>query len=288
MNTIYLNGQFMPAEQAQISPLDRGFLFADGAYEVVPGFSGVLFRLEEHLQRLERSLRELKIANPLSRDEWRALCKDLVARNGGGNVSVYLQVTRGAAPKRDHLFPAPAVPSTVFMSVSPLSLTPIHAVETFEGAKAIVRDDQRWSRCDIKSVSLLPNIMLRQEALEAGAVEAIQIRDGLVTEGSSTNVFVVQQGRIMTPPLSNFILGGVTRGLVLELGLKHGMAVEERQITRAELLAADEIWVTSSTKDVLPIVALDDQAIGTGRPGPVWQQVGRLYLAYKREVCGID
>jgi len=287
MNTVYLNGQFLDAEQARISPLDRGFLFADGVYEVVPGFNGVLFRLDEHLQRLERSLRELRMENPYSRDAWQALCKEMVSRNGGGNVSIYMQVTRGAAAKRDHLFPLPPVPPTVFLTASPLSLTPLHSAQTADGAKAITADDIRWARCDIKSVSLLPNIMYRQQALEAGAVEAILIRDGLLTEGSSTNVFVVKDGRIATPPLSNWILGGVTRNLAVELCKAHGLPLEERKITRAELDQADEIWLSSSTKDVLPIVSLDGHAVGSGRPGAMWKLLAGHFLDFKRSVGGI-
>ncbi|WP_028007802.1 D-amino acid aminotransferase [Solimonas flava] len=287
MNTVYLDGQFVDAAEARISPLDRGFLFADGVYEVVPVFNGVPFRIEEHLQRLERSMRELQIDNPHPREQWRALCGEIVSRNGGGNVSIYVQVTRGTAAKRDHVFPVPAVPPTVFMSASPLSLSPLHNPDSAVGAKALTREDNRWDRCDIKSVALLPNILFRQMAQVVGAAEVILTRNGCVTEGSSTNVFVVKNGRIATPPISNRILAGVTRNLTVEICRQHGLPIEEREVTKAELEAADELWITSSTKDVLPIVALEGRAVGGGRPGPVWKELAGYFLAYKRKICNL-
>jgi D-alanine transaminase len=286
MSEVYLNGQFMDISQAAISPLDRGFLFADGAYEVIPVFNGVLFRVEEHLRRLERSLKELQINTPHSRSAWKALCEDIVTRNGGGDQSVYLQVTRGAPSKRDHGFPAADVPPTIFLVSSPLGRSEIHGIDKARGAGAITTDDTRWARCDIKSVSLLPNILARQQAISRGAVEAILIRDGRITEGSSTNVFIVDKGNILTPPLSNGILGGITRELVIELCRHHGMSIDERNISLAQLQQADEVWITSSTKDVLAIVSLDDQTIGNGKPGPVWKQVASNFLAYKQATCG--
>ncbi|MFT4047365.1 MAG: D-amino acid aminotransferase [Solimonas sp.] len=285
MNMIYLDGAFMEAAQARISPFDRGFLFADGVYEVVPVFNGVPFRLDEHLQRLERSLGELLIDNPRSRDGWRELCRALIDRNGGGNQALYLQVTRGATPKRDHAFPSPPVPPTQFMSSAPLSLSQIHDIDRASGARVLTREDNRWDRCDIKSISLLPNVMFREQAQRAGAAEVILKRDGYVTEGSSTNVFVVKDGRVATPPVSRRLLAGVTRNLTVELCRRHGLPIEERGVAEAELGTADELWITSSTKDVLAIVALEGKPVGDGRPGPLWKQVAAHFLAYKREVC---
>lgn len=288
MSIVYLNGRFVDAAQAHVSAMDRGFLFADGVYEVVPVFNGRPLGLQEHLQRLERSLDELRIERPFTREQGAQLFLDMIQRNGGGDLSIYLQITRGAPPRRDHAFPVPPVPPTVFASASPLGKTSVDNPLVATGAGAITADDIRWLRCDIKSVSLLPAVLMRQRAVDAGAVETIMLRDGLVTEGSSTNVFVVKQGRIATPPLSPLILGGITRGLVLQVAKAIGMTVEERAIPRAELKAADEIWVTSSTKDVLPIVELDGARVGSGRPGPVWHKLARAYLDHKQAVCGLQ
>jgi len=282
MNTVYLNGSFMDADAARISPMDRGFLFADGVYEVVPACDGALFQLDEHLQRLERSMAALRIDNPMAREAWASLSREMIERNGGGDLSLYLQVTRGAATKRDHPFPAPPVAPTVFLATTPLARSSIYSIETATGAKAITREDIRWSRCDIKSISLLPNVMFRQEAAELGAAEAILLRDGFVTEGSSTNVFVVKDQKVATPPLSQRILGGITRTVVVALCHELGYALQEREVSEAELRAADEIWVTSSTKDALAIVALDGVPVGDGTPGPLWAGLAQRLLSFKQ------
>ena len=285
MGIVYLNGSFMNAAEASISPMDRGFLFADGVYEVVPVFNGRPLQMHEHLRRLERSLDELQISRPMTREQTAALFLDMIERNGGGNLAIYMQVTRGAPDKRDHGFPVPPVPSTVFMTASSLGRTAVDDLATTPGATAITAEDIRWLRCDIKSVALLASVLMRQRAVEAGAAETIMIRDGWVTEGSSTNVFVVKQQCIATPPLSPLILGGITRELALDVARTLGLPVEERQIAGGELLEADEIWVTSATKDVLPIVKLDGKILGDGRPGPVWKTLAQSYLDYKRVVC---
>jgi D-alanine transaminase len=287
MTDVYLNGNFMRADRARISPMDRGFLFADGVYEVIPALNGILFRPNEHLRRLQRSLGALQIPNPHSADVWQGLCKELIERNGGGNISVYLQVTRGAPDKRDHGFPAPPVSPTVFIATSPIGASAISNAATAPGAAAIVADDIRWARCDIKAVALLPNILLRQQAIAAGAVEAILVRDGFVTEGSSTNVFVVKDGRIATPPCTPKILAGVTRDVVVELCRNHELSLVEREVPKEQLYDADEIWVTSSSKDALPIVSLDGRPIGNGRPGALWKALARHFLELKRAACGI-
>ncbi|MCG8394949.1 MAG: D-amino-acid transaminase [Pseudomonadales bacterium] len=288
MSQVYLNGAFMAPEAAQVSPMDRGFLFADGIYEVIPAYNGVLFRLDEHLERLERSLREVAMDNPHDRQQWQALCEELIERNGGGNISVYLQITRGAALKRDHAFPEPPVTPTVFMMTSPVAVPAADSPDSASGSKAITLDDIRWARCDIKSVSLLPNSLLRQQAVAAGAIEAILLRDGFVTEGSASNVFIVDDGTIVTPPRSHAILGGITRDLVVELCRDHGLALEEREITEAQLKQADEIWITSSTREVVPIIQLNDHPVGSGAPGPLWKTLARHYVQFKRRLCGLE
>jgi len=288
MSQVYLNGAFMAPDEARISPLDRGFLFADGIYEVIPAYNSVLFRFDEHLQRLERSLREVDIGNPHDRPQWQALCEELVARNGGGNLSVYLQITRGAATKRDHAFPDPPVAPTVFMMTSPIAVPAADSPDTASGGKAITRDDTRWARCDIKSISLLPNSLLRQQAVVAGAMETILLRDGFVTEGSASNVFIVRDGVVVTPPKNHAILGGITRDLVVELCGQHGLPFAEREITEAELRQAEEIWISSSTKEVVPITQLNDAIVGDGKPGAMWKTLARHYVDFKRRLCGLE
>lgn len=283
MNIVYLNGRFTSASDAHISPMDRGFQFADGVYEVIPVFGGRPFRMDEHLQRLGYSLDEVRIPRPAPHETLAALVLEMVARNGSGNLAVYLQVTRGTPEWREHGFPVPAIRPTIFMTVSPLGSTAIDDPHNATGASAITAEDPRWLRCDIKSVALLPNVLLRQLAAEAGAIETIMLRAGQLTEGTATNVFVVNQGRISTPPLSPRILSGITRALVLEICRRHGIAAEERCVSATELESADEIWVTSSTKDVLPIVRLDGRSVSTGRPGPVWKALAALYANYKRQ-----
>src|SRR5690554_31340 len=287
MTTAYLNGRFLPLEEARISPLDRGFLFADGVYEVIPAYAGKLFRLDEHLQRLESSLSAIEITNPLSRSAWTALFNQLILTNGGGNIYIYLQVTRGAAAKRDHAFPEPALTPTVFAMTGQIATPAADMPDTATGVAAITLDDIRWSRCDIKSVALLANVLLRQQATKEGAAEAILIRNGFATEGSASNFFMVKNGVIMTPPKSHLILPGITRDLVVELAHQHGMAMIEQEVTESALRGADEIWLSSSTKEVVPVVRLNGCSIGAGKPGPLWRQMARHYVDYKRQLCGL-
>lgn len=287
MTTAYLNGRFLPLEEAQISPLDRGFLFADGVYEVIPAYASKLFRLDEHLQRLENSLSAIELANPLSRSAWTALFNELILKNGGGNIYIYLQVTRGTAAKRDHAFPEPPIAPTIFAMTGQIATPAADMPDTATGVAAITLDDIRWSRCDIKSVALLANILLRQQAIKEGAAEAILIRDGFATEGSASNFFIVKNGTIITPPKSHLILPGITRDLVVELAQQHGMAIVEQEVTEAALRGADEIWLSSSTKEVVPVVRLNGRTIGAGKPGPLWQQMARHYVDYKRHLCGL-
>ena len=277
---VYLNGKFLPIEEAKVSVLDRGFIFGDGVYELVPVYSRVPFRLEEHLARLERSLEAARIRNPLSRAQWREAIAKLVAAQAYEDQGVYFQVTRGVA-KRDHAFPRDAEP-TVFIMSNPLVNPPADQVE--KGAAAVTAADDRWLRCDIKSISLIGNVLARQRSADAGAAETILFRDGRLTEASASNVFIVSKGVIQGPPKSNLILPGITYDVIFELAAANGMPMELRELARAEVLAADEIWVTSSSKEVLAIVALDGKLVGSGRPGPVFRRMYGLYQDFKRQV----
>ncbi len=278
--TVFLNGKLLPAEQATVSVLDRGFIFGDGVYELVPVYSRVPFRLDEHLARLERSLGETRIRNPYSRAEWRSHIYQLIDAQGFDDQSVYFQVTRGVA-KRDHAFPKDAAP-TVFMMSNPL-VNPLPA-QVESGAAAVSAPDNRWFRCDIKSISLIGNVLLRQVSAEAGAAETILFRDGKLTEASASNVFIVKRGVIQSPPKTNLILPGITYDVITELARANGLPLEFRDIAEAEVRAADEIWVSSSSKEVLAIVELDGRRVGDGRPGPVFRRMHQLYQEFKQKV----
>ena len=267
MTTAYLNGSFLPLEDARVPVMDRGFLFGDGVYEVIPVYGGRLFRLAQHLQRLQDSLDGVRIANPLSTDAWGELLGELVKRNTGVDQAVYLQVTRGVAPKRDHAFPADTRP-TVFAMSNPLPEPRNIAGEA--GIHAITLPDIRWQHCNIKAITLLPNVMLRQQAIEADTAEAILIKDGHATEGAASNIFIVRNGVLVTPPKGPTLLPGITRDLILELAAGNAVPYREADIPEAELHTADEIWLTSSTREISPVVRLDDAAVGNGRPGPAW------------------
>ena len=277
---VFLNGKLLPLEQASVSVLDRGFIFGDGVYELVPVYSRVPFRLDEHLERLERSLAAVAIRNPYSRAQWRSHVYALVDAQSYDDQGVYFQVTRGVA-KRDHAFPKDAAP-TVFMMANPLVNPPPAQVE--KGAAAVSAQDYRWLRCDIKSISLVGNVLLRQLSAEAGAAETILFRDGKLTEASASNVFIVKRGVVAAPPKSGLILPGITYDVVVELARANGMPLELREVSEAEVRAADEIWVTSSSKEVLAIVSLDGKAVGDGRPGPAFSRMYRLYQDFKQKV----
>ncbi len=275
---VYLNGAFLPPAEARVSAFDRGFVFGDGVYEVIPVFGGRLLRLPQHLARLDNSLRKIRMTNPLPATEWQRVFERLVEIQGGGELSIYLQVTRGVAP-RDHAFP-PNIAPTVFAYATPLKYPPAEQVE--RGIAAITAPDIRWLRCDIKAIALLPNAMLRSQALDADAAEAILLRDGFMTEGAASNIFVVRGGRLITPPKGPLILPGVTRDLVLELARAHGVPCAEEAVSETALRSADEIWMTSSTKEILPITRLDGKPVGDGRPGPLHARLLALYKEYKR------
>jgi D-alanine transaminase len=278
--TVFLNGKLLPIEQATVSVLDRGFVFGDGVYELVPVYSRVPFRLEEHLARLERSLGEAKIRNPYSRAQWRGHLYQLIDAQPVDDQGVYFQVTRGVA-KRDHAFPKGVEP-TVFMMSNPLVNPPQEQVE--KGSACVSAQDNRWLRCDIKSISLIGNCLLRQLSAEVGAAETILFRGGRLTEASASNVFIVKRGVIQSPPKSNLILPGITYDVVVELARANGLALEFKDIPEAEVRSADEVWVTSSSKEVLAIVELDGKRIGDGRPGPVFRRMHQLYQEFKQKV----
>ncbi len=277
---IFLSGRFMPLEDATISVLDRGFIFGDGVYEMIPVYSRHPFRLREHLARLQNSLDAIRLVNPYSLDEWARIINQIIAGNTGEDQSIYLQITRGPA-KRDHAFP-PRITPTIFVMSAPLTLPP--AVTRERGVVAVTARDNRWLRCDIKSVSLLPNVLLRQAAVDAGAAETVLLRDGLLTEGAASNIFVIRHGVLLAPPKSHLMLPGITYDVVLELAAAAGIPSDIRQISEAEVRDADELWLTSSTKEILPITTLDEQPVGDGRPGPLYQRIAQCYQEYKTEV----
>ncbi len=278
--TVYLNGQYLPIEEAKISPLDRGFIFGDGVYEVIPYYSGRGLRAVEHLKRLQRSLDELDIANPYSIDQWQSILATLIEKNGGGNVGVYIQVTRGVA-KRD--FPPPqGLTQTVFMMVNTLGTPKAEIYE--KGISCVSLDDSRWLRCHVKATALLGAVLLKHEGNQAGADEVVLFRDGYLTESSASNIAAVKNGVILCPPLDNLILGGITYELMIELAKKNNMPLEMRRVHRREVKKADELWIMSSTKEVVPIVKLDDKPIGSGVPGPVFKQMKKLFDDYKRNL----
>lgn len=273
----YLNGHYLPLADARISPLDRGFLFADSIYEVLPAFGGRMFRFREHVDRLDRSLKEIRLTSPHSHDQWLALLEELIERNGGGDMYVYLQVTRGMEYGRNHAFPATVTP-TVFAMVS--QLPTMSAQQRERGLAAITVEDLRWSRCDIKATALLANVLAKQQAADAGAQEAIFIRDGEVMEGASTSIFIVRDGIAITRPNSNRILPGTTRDAAIELA-SDLMPVQIRPISVDELHNADEVWLAAATRDVLPITSIDGRPVGNGQPGPRWKQLCGAFAALR-------
>ena len=281
MQIVYLNEKFLPLEQAQVSVLDRGFLFADGVYEVIPAYGRHLLRLGDHLQRLQSSLDGIRLSNPLSNERWTQLLNELISKNDGDDQSIYVQVTRGAAEKRAHAFPTP-VRHTVFCMSSPL--LPVSKQQLQQGITAITLDDIRWHACHIKSTALLANVLASQQAVDKNASEAILLRDGVVTEGAVSNIFVVSNGIMLTPPKSPLLLPGITRDLIIELARSNAMVCKEQEISEQALRAADEIWITSSTREILPVVTLDGKVIADGKPGAVWHRMIDIYQEYKNRL----
>lgn len=278
----HLDGALVPLREARISPLDRSFLYGDGIYEVIPVYGGRPFRFAEHIERLERSCREIRLRNPHAAGGWRELCRELIERNGGGDQYVYLQVSRGAEYGRSHA-PLPDIRPLVFAFCMPF---PQAAPDTLtEGIACITAQDTRWARCDIKSVALLANVLLRQAAVDAGAAETILLQDGVLREASSATVHVVIDGELRTPPNSHAILPGTTRSVVEELAGRCGLSERAVEVTEAQLRGADEIWLASAVREILPVTRLDGRSVGGGRPGPWWQRLHGAFQDLKRRLA---
>lgn len=280
MTTAYLNGQFLPLSEARVPVLDRGYLFGDGVYEVIPAYSGNVFRLAAHLQRLDRSLKGIRLHNPLDHEEWREMIHQLLGFNqaSNGDLAIYLQVSRGNSPTRQHGLPANPTP-TVLAFTWPLTGVP-EEVQS-KGVTAVCVEDFRWHRCDIKAIALLANVMLADVALSKGHNEAILHRKGVVTEGASSNVFAIIDGKLVTPPKSELILHGITRDFILELAGEAGLDINECELSMDELRQAEEIWISSSTREIFPVTELDGIKTGSGLPGPQWRKVYELYQQHK-------
>ena len=281
--TCYLNGRYQPVSQASVNVMDRGFIFGDGIYEVVPVYDKRLFRFNEHMARLARSLSKLRIANPHSREEWLGLARSLVASTfestGAADQLVYIQVTRGVAP-RDHVMPQGIEP-TVFMMANPMKQA--SAEQRHAGVACTTARDFRWERGDIKSISLLGNVLARQMSADHGAMETIMFRDGFLTEAAASNVWIAHEGALLGPPKSDHVLEGIRVDLLRELCEDCGVAYNLRPIPEADVMSADEVMLSSATKEVLPVTRLDGELVGhgamRGRPGPVY---ARLHEAYQR------
>ncbi len=278
---IYLNGQYMPIEEARIPVLDRGFIFGDGVYEVIPVYSRHAFRLDEHLRRLKHSLDGIRLASPHSDEEWADILGRVIAGNEAEDQYLYLHITRGVA-RRDHAFPNPPVPPTVFVMSNPLPKPPDHLLAT--GISAVTAEDNRWLRCDIKAISLLPNVLLRQKAIDEGCAETVLMRNSFLTEGAASNIFAVKEGMLLAPPKDNLMLPGITYDVILEIADANGIPFEVRRVSASEVFHADELLLTSSTKEVLAITRLDGKPVGAGLPGPVFRRMHALYQEFKHKV----
>jgi D-alanine transaminase len=279
--TAYLNGEFLPLSETRISVMDRGFLFGDGVYEVIPVYGGRLFRLEHHLKRLQNSLDAIRISNPLAPAEWHLMLTKLVESNEAEDQAVYLQVTRGVAEKRDHAFPADVTPTLFAMSTP---MTESVDIDAIPGVSAVTLEDIRWNLCNVKAITLLPNVLLRQQAIDGGGTEAILIKNGLAIEGAASNVFIVSNGLLITPANGPSLLPGITRDLVIELAANHAIPFREADITEQQLFDAEEIWLTSSTREISPVIQLNDRVISAGKPGPLWRRMINLYQDHKMAI----
>ena len=282
MSTVYLNGDYMNAEHAKISPMDRGFLFGDGIYEVIPAYNGNMLGFAAHIERMKNGLNELEIVLDYTADTWREICQQLCEKNHGENLGIYLHVSRGSDTKRAHAYPSGITP-TVFAYAFEIPAQPVSDIDNATTYTVSVEQDKRWQRCHIKSTALLGNVIHYQHGAAAGNKETILYnRLDELTEASSSNVFIVKDGVISTPPLDNQILPGITRWLILTILHSHSdFKVQERIITKQELFAADEVWITSATKEVGPVVKLNGQLVADGKPGKIWQQVQSLFTEHK-------
>ena len=273
---VYLNGEYLPLSEAKVSVLDRGFLFGDGIYEVIPAYFGKLFCLEAHLQRLNNSLNAIRLTVAFNTQQWLDILQPLLIE--GEAQYIYLQITRGVADTRDHAFPEQCQP-TIFAMCSAIAPFPRE-----NGVQAITLDDMRWALCSIKATTLLANILLRQEAVDQACAEAILIKDGYATEGAASNIFAVIDNILLTPANSNDILPGITRDVIIDLAKINGISLRVGPILEADLRRANEIWLTSSTREILPVITLDNKPVGDGQVGPAWQAMQKLFQEYKREV----
>lgn len=280
MSIAYLNGRYLPLAEARVSVLDRGFLFADGVYEVVAVYRGKIFAWDLHWARLCHSLAALQIPLTLAEREWLEIVAELIQKSKLDYLTVYLQITRGSEDSRNPYY-QDAIQPTLFATVSPLSL---HSIQDIKPTRVISQPDYRWSQCNIKSIGLLPNVMARQVAYRQGATEALLIRDGQVNEGASSNLFIVKNNTLITPPLSPLILPGITRQVTLELAERHHIPVELRNFNLAEVHSADEVWITSTGREIQPVIQVDDKAINQGRVGTLWPQMIQYLYDYKKEV----
>ncbi|MFW5443846.1 MAG: D-amino acid aminotransferase [Methylococcaceae bacterium] len=276
-NTVYLNGEYLPLSEAKVSVLDRGFLFGDGVYEVIPSYKGHLFRLQDHLDRLQSSMSRIRLELAYDLEQWLKILSPLLDETK--NQYIYLQITRGVAPTRDHAFPKEPIP-TVFAMCS--EVKPFAGVES--GVKALTMEDSRWEMCNVKATTLLANVLLRQQALEHGCAEAILHKNGYVTEGAASNLFAVIDGILITPEKTSEILPGITRQVILELAENYDFQVCEEIISVDALKTASEIWITSSTREIIPVVELDSEVVGDGKPGPVFQKMNQLFQQYKKSI----
>jgi D-alanine transaminase len=277
MTTVYLNGEFKPLADASINVLDRGFTFGDGVYEVIPVFNRKIFRFDEHLQRLTNSLKAIYMGDPLSKEEWLKIFEQLIDSVKEDNQSIYLQITRGVT-ERDHDISLADKPTIFVMS------RPIAKKDLSLGIKAITNEDIRWQYCDIKAITLLPSVLLRHKAKEQGAKEAILFRNGNVTEGAASNVFIVEGNTVYTPPKNQHVLPGITRDLVVEILAENNIKIVETTIELSQLIKADEIWITSSTWEIVPVIELDNKLVGKGCTGPMWEKANQLYQEYKKSL----
>jgi D-alanine transaminase len=271
----------MPVEEATISVMDRGFLFGDGVYEVIPVFANKLLRLDEHLKRLHNSLNRISLPNPHNNEEWAEIFSGLLNKNDAEDSAVYLQISRGVYAKRDLTIKA-GHPPTIFAMV--LQVTPPDTEIVTAGISVITVDDFRWGACDIKSTSLVASVMLKQQAVAAGVEDAILIKNHMLSEGTASNVFIVKNDVLITPPTGHKLLPGITRDLVIEIAKNNTILVEEREVKEAELYSADEIWMTSSMREIAPVIRLNGEAVGAGAAGEMWKRVVDLYQQYKQQL----
>ncbi|MEP0201840.1 MAG: D-amino acid aminotransferase [Halioglobus sp.] len=282
MNTVYLNGSYMPMSEAKISPMDRGFLFGDGIYEVVPSYEGKLVGFGPHLERMQEGLDAIEIQLTVDHDEWRNIAMQLIERNGGGDLGIYFHVSRGADSKRNHAYPENITP-TVYAFAFEIPAAPVPDKALAAQYKVSTTEDLRWKRCNIKSTALLGNVMHYQHGHARGNNETILYNnEGDVTEAAACNVCIVKNGVVATPELDYQKLPGITRLMLLDILRKNGsIPVEERKVSRAELLAADEVWITSSSKEIAPVIEIDGQPVGNGQVGDVWLAAQTLYTQHK-------